>query len=79
MADSGRSGFSDGWPAWAKLIFALAGSAMWIGAPMIAAWHLSARTVQAGGVADYQPILIVLVGMTTATITGIFMFMTFSD
>jgi len=44
---------------------------------MAAAWNLAAHTVQAGGVVDYQPILVVLVGMTTATITGVFVFMTF--
>lgn len=77
MATKGKTGFSDGWPAWAKPTFALAGTAMWIGVPMIAAWNLSARTVQAGGVVDYQPIMAVLLAMTTATITGIFVFMTF--
>ena len=44
---------------------------------MVAAWNLAARTVQAGGVVDYQPILVVLLGMTTVTITGVFVFMTF--
>ena len=77
MATNNRNGFTDGWPAWAKPIFALAAAALWIGAPTIAAWNLAARTVQASGVADYQPILIVLVGMTTVTISGIFLFMTF--
>lgn len=71
------SGFSDGWPKWAKPVFALAVAAIWIGMPLFAAWSLSARTVQAGGVVDYQPVLVVLVGMTTATITGTFVFMTF--
>ena len=70
-------GFSDDWPDWAKPVFALAVAAIWIGVPLVSAWSLSARTVQAGGVVDYQPVLVVLVGMTTATITGIFVFMTF--
>lgn len=74
---SAKIGFSDGWPNWAKPVFALAVAAIWIGMPLVAAWSLSARTVQAGGVVDYQPVLVVLVGMTTATITGIFVFMTF--
>ena len=71
------SGFSDGWPKWAKPVFALAVAAIWIGMPLVAAWSLSAQTVQAGGIVDYQPVLVVLVGMTTATITGTFVFMTF--
>ena len=72
-----KIGFSDDWPKWAKPMFALAAAVLWIGAPMVAAWNLAARAVQAGGVVDYQPILVVLVGMTTATITGVFVFMTF--
>lgn len=72
-----KIGFSDDWPKWAKPTFALAVAAMWIGGPMVAAWNLAARTVQEGGVVDYQPILVVLVGMTTVTITGVFVFMTF--
>ena len=75
-AEDGR-GFSDNWPDWAKPAFALAGMVIWVGAPLVAAWSLAARTVQAGGAMDYQPILVVLVGMTTATITGIFVFMSF--
>ena len=74
---SAMSGLFDKWPDWAKPMFVLAMAAIWIGVPVVAAWSLSARTVQAGGVVDYQPVLAVLVAMTTATIAGIFLFMTF--
>ena len=77
MVNGIENGFSDGWPAWAKPAFALAAAAMWIGVPIVAAWSLADRTVHAGGVVDYQPILVVLVAMTTATVTGVFVFMTF--
>ena len=50
---------------------------MWIGAPIIAAWSIADRSSPAGAVADYQPLLLTLLALTTATITGTFMFMTF--
>ena len=71
------SGFSDDWPDWAKPVFALAVAAIWIGMPLVAAWSLSAQDVEAGKSVNYQPVMLVLVAMTTATITGIFVFMTF--
>ena len=74
---SAKNGFFDGWPNRAKPVFALAVAAIWIGVPIVAAWSLSARAVQAGGVVDYQPLVAVLIALTTATITGIFVFMTF--
>ena len=74
---SAKNGFFDGWPDWAKPVFAFAVATIWIGVPIVAAWSLSARAVHADGVVDYQPLVAVLIALTTATITGIFVFMTF--
>lgn len=74
---AGKNRFSDNWPNWAKPAFALAAVIIWVGVPMVAAWSLAIHTDEAGRTTDYQPILVVLVGMTTATITGIFVFMSF--
>lgn len=80
MASKGESGFFDDWPSWAKPTLALAAMILlggaWIGVPLLAAWHLVDHGVGAGSVVNYQPMIVVLVAMTTATITGIFLFMT---
>lgn len=73
MATDTRIGFFDNWPPWAKLFFSLTVAAIWIGAPMVVAWSHG----DGDGVVDYEPIMAVLIAMTTVTITGIFVFMTF--
>lgn len=79
MATKGESGFFDDWPAWAKPTMALAVTILlggaWIGVPFFVAWRLMEQSVKLG-VVTYQPMMTVLVAMTTATIAGIFLFMT---
>lgn len=80
MAAAEESGFFDDWPKWSKPIFALAAMILlggtWIGLPLMSAWRLVENSPQATDV-NYQPMMAVLVAMTTATIAGIFLFMTF--
>ena len=77
MADDEDNGFFDNWPDWAKPVVVLAGFALWIVVPLISALKLVDHGVQSGGPVDYQPMMAVLIAMTTATIAGIFLFMTF--
>ena len=49
----------------------------WIGIPLLSAWKLVENNALAPRFVDYQPMMTVLIAMTTATITGIFVFMTF--
>ena len=76
-SDDGR-GFFDEWPAWAGPLLALAAmiciGGIWVGLPVVSA--LKTIDAQASGVVDYTPMLAVFIAMTTATITGIFLFMT---
>lgn len=79
MATKGESGFFDDWPAWAKPTMALAVTILlggaWIGVPFFVAWRLMEQSIELG-VVTYQPMTTVLVAMTTATLAGIFLFMT---
>ena len=77
MADDEGNGFFDNWPDWAKPVVVLAGFALWIVVPLVSALKLVDHGVQSGGPVDYQPMMAVLIAMTTATIAGIFLFMTF--
>lgn len=81
MATNDGNGFFDDWPAWSRPTLALAAMILlggaWIGIPLLSAWHLVDRSVGSSSVVNYQPMIVVLVAMTTATITGIFVFMTF--
>ena len=79
MSTKDESGFFYDWPLWAKPTMALAvmillGGA-WIGVPFFVAWRLIEQSIELG-VVTYQPMTTVLVAMTTATIAGIFLFMT---
>lgn len=80
MATKGESGFFEDWPRWAKPTMALAAMILlggaWIGVPFLLTWRLLKQSTDFGVVVDYQPIATVLIAMTTATITGIFLFMT---
>lgn len=79
MAAAEESGFFDDWPKWSKPIFALSAMILlggaWIGVPLLSALKLIDNNAQAG-VVDYTPMITMFVAMTTATITGIFLFMT---
>ena len=79
MAD--EEGFFDDWPKWSKPVFALSAmillGGVWIGIPLMSAWKLGIDSAQAGVQLDYEPMIATLVAMTTATIAGIFVFMTF--
>lgn len=80
MATKGENGFFDDWPDWSKPTLALAVvillGGVWIGVPSLMTWNLMQQSIQQGVVVNYQPIATVLVAMTTATITGVFLFMT---
>ena len=80
MAATGEKGFFEEWPDWAKPVMALAAMILlggaWIGVPSLMAWELMQRSLDLGK-ATYEPIITVLVAMTTATIAGVFLFMTF--
>ena len=80
MATKGEKGFFEEWPDWSKPAMALAAMVLlggaWIGVPSVMAWHLMQESIEKG-VASYEPIVTVLVAMTTATIASIFLFMTF--
>lgn len=79
MAD--EEGFFDDWPKWSKPLFALSAmillGGVWIGIPLLSALKVIELNLQSEGQVDYQPMMAVLIAMTTATITGIFVFMTF--
>ena len=79
MTSKDESGFFDDWPLWAKPTMALAVTVLlggaWIGVPFFVAWRLMEQSIELG-VMTYQPMTTVLVAMTTATIAGIFLFMT---
>ncbi len=68
------------WPKWSKPALALAAmiflGGIWIGVPLLSAFKLVDGNVQTSGVVDYRPMMSVLIAMTTATIAGIFLFMT---
>lgn len=75
------SGFFEDWPTWSKPTLALAAIILlggtWIGIPLLNALKLIEPNLQTGEQVDYQPMMAVLIAMTTATIAGIFIFMTF--
>lgn len=79
MAD--EEGFFEDWPKWSKPVLALSAmillGGVWIGIPLMSAWKLGIDSAQATVQLDYEPMIAVLVAMTTATIAGIFVFMTF--
>lgn len=77
MAAGVDDGVFDNWPTSAKLMLSLAAAAAWIGVPLIVVWRLMDKTVAMGGVVSYEPMMAVLIAMTTATIAGTFVFMTF--
>ena len=68
------------WPKWSKPALALAAmiflGGIWIGVPLLSAFKLVDDNVRTSGVVDYRPMMSVLIAMTTATIAGIFLFMT---
>lgn len=78
---AGEEGFFEDWPRWSKPVLALSAmillGGVWIGVPLLSAWKLAENNAQATGFVDYRPMMSVLIAMTTATITGIFVFMTF--
>lgn len=79
MAD--EKGFFDDWPKWSKPLFALSAmillGGVWIGIPLLSALKLVEPNLPSEGQVNYQPMMAVLIAMTTATIAGIFVFMTF--
>ena len=76
-----EEGFFEDWPRWSKPVLALAAmillGGVWIGIPLISALRIGANNAQAAVPLDYEPMMAVLIAMTTITITGIFVFMTF--
>ena len=76
-----EEGFFEDWPKWTKPVFALSAmillGGVWIGIPLLMAWKLGYNNAQAAVPMDYDPMMAVLIAMTTVTITGIFVFMTF--
>ena len=79
MATKEEDGFFEDWPKWAKPTMALAAMILlggaWIGAPFLITFHLMKQNA-AQGIVTFQPLTTVLVAMTTATIAGVFLFMT---
>ncbi len=78
MASKDGNGFFEGWPDWAKFLLAFATmiiiGGVWVGLPVLSA--LESVKAQGSGTVDYSPMMSVYIAMTTATITGIFLFMT---
>lgn len=76
-----EEGFFEDWPKWSKPVFALSAmillGGVWIGIPLLSAWKLGYDNAQAAVPMDYEPMMALLIAMTTVTITGIFVFMTF--
>ena len=76
-----EEGFFEDWPKWSKPVFALSTmillGGVWIGIPLLSAWKLGYDNAQAAVPMDYEPMMALLIAMTTVTITGIFVFMTF--
>lgn len=76
-----EEGFFEDWPKWSKPVFALCAmillGGLWIGIPLLSALKVIELNFQSEGQVDYQPMMAVLIAMTTATITGVFVFMTF--
>ena len=76
-----EEGFFEDWPKWSKPVFALSAmillGGVWIGIPLLSAWKLGHDNAQAAVPMNYEPMMAVLIAMTTVTITGVFVFMTF--
>lgn len=76
-----EKGFFEDWPTWSKPVLALSAmillGGIWIGVPLLSAWALVKDSAQTAASLDYGPMMAVLTAMTTATIAGIFVFMTF--
>ena len=76
-----KEGFFEDWPTWSKPVLALSAmillGGIWIGVPLLSAWALVKDSAQTAASLDYGPMMAVLTAMTTATIAGIFVFMTF--
>ena len=76
-----EEGFFEDWPKWSKPVFALSAmillGGVWIGIPLLSALKFIGPSLQSEGQVNYQPMMAVLIAMTTATIAGIFLFMTF--
>lgn len=76
-----EEGFFEDWPKWSKPVFALSAmillGGVWVGIPLLSAWKLGYDNAQAAVPMDYEPMMALLIAMTTVTITGIFVFMTF--
>ena len=70
----------DNWPKRSKPVLALAAmiilGGIWIGIPLLSALRLVESNVPSSGAVDYSPMMAVLIAMTTATVAGIFLFMT---
>ena len=79
MTSNDKKGFFDDWPAWAKLTLTLAAlvciGGVWVGLPVLSAVSLIDSSVPQNADLNYMPMISVLIAMTTATITGIFLFM----
>ena len=71
------AGLFDGWPGWTKPVFVFAVVVVWVGAPMATIAGGGDSSTQSDGVVDYEPMMAVLIALTTATIAAIFLFMTF--
>ena len=76
-----EEGFFEDWPKWSKPVFALSAmillGGVWIGIPLLSALKFIEPNLQSEGQVNYQPMMAVLIAMSTATIAGIFVFMTF--
>ena len=78
---SKRAQDDDRWPVWAQVTLALTalafGGILMIGMPLLVAGYLGKVTGDAGGLAVWGPMIATLLGLTTMTVAGIFLFMTF--
>ena len=72
---------ADRWPVWAQVTLALSalvlGGVLMIGMPLLLAGYLGKVTGDASGLHVWGPMIATLLGLTTMTVAGIFLFMTF--
>lgn len=74
---SASEGLFDGWPGWTKPVFVFAVVVLWVGLPIATVQWPADSSAQSGGAVDYEPLMAVLIALTTTTIAAIFLFMTF--
>ena len=71
----------DKWPVWAQFTLAMTallfGGLLMVGLPVLSASYLGKVSGDAGGVHVWAPMIATLLGLTTMTVAGIFLFMTF--